>query len=382
MPPPPASAAEGARALCRTAQAAGWTGPDIYDALGAAWPTFLTAGKRRRQALIQLHARAPVDLRPLSRRSHRRIAKTLAVFALAELRLARLDGGEESLESASRALDLLAADEGAGPHAWGYPWDMQTRWSHYRAGTPNVIVTAFAIRALREGAERTSAARLRERAAGAARWVMDTLYRPDLGSFAYHPESATVIHNATMLGARAVWSELGGEPSARTAVERAVERTLAAQRSDGSFPYGEGRGLQFVDAFHSAFVLECMMDLRTVDPGVASALERGAEFYCERFFDQDGRALLWPGRRYPEDAHSAGSGLTALARLSRPGLASRELIERVAARALESMVRRGHAVHRRHRWGRTHVAYVRWADSHMALGLADAAAALSAGASR
>jgi hypothetical protein len=36
----------------------------------------------------------------------------------------------------------------------------------------------------------------------------------------------------------------------------------------------------------------------------------------------------------------------------------------------------GHAVHRRHRWGRTRVRYVRWCDAHVALGLVDAAAVM------
>ena len=35
---------------------------------------------------------------------------------------------------------------------WGYPWDVQTRWSFYPAGSPNVVVTAFAASGLLEGA--------------------------------------------------------------------------------------------------------------------------------------------------------------------------------------------------------------------------------------
>jgi hypothetical protein len=37
----------------------------------------------------------------------------------------------------------------------------------------------------------------------------------------------------------------------------------------------------------------------------------------------------------------------------------------------------GHAVHRRYRWGRSTVRYIRWCDAHVALGLVDAAAALA-----
>lgn len=365
--PPPASrrAADASADLCASAAADEWSGPDIYDALAAPWPGFLTGGKRRRQALIQLHARLPVDIRPLSRRTHRPIAKALALFAMADRRL----GTPAALERAARALALLAADESAGDAAWGYPWDMQTRWSFYAKDSPNVVVTAFAIAALLEGEHR-------ERAEAAARWVQNTLYVDDLGVYGYHPGSRTVIHNATLLGARAAWTIRDTDPRVRPAVARAVERTLAAQQADGSFPYGEGPGLEWVDSFHTAYVLECLADLREVDPAIAPAVERGLAYWRDHFFDARGRALLAPGRAHPEDAHSAGSALTALTRLEAAGFATGGLIERVADRTTDAMVSGGHAVHRRYRWGRTRVHYIRWADAHVALGLANAALAL------
>jgi hypothetical protein len=154
-----------------------------------------------------------------------------------------------------------------------------------------------------------------------------------------------------------------------------VERTLAAQRPDGAFPYGEGENLAFVDSFHTGYVLDCLWHLRGVDPAVEPAVASGLAFYQDRFFDARGRSLLWPGRGHPEDAHSAGTALATLSRLLEAG-SDRDLLARVAARATSAMVREGHAVHRRYRWGRTRVRYVRWADAHMAHGLARAAGAL------
>ena len=104
-------------------------------------------------------------------------------------------------------------------------------------------------------------------------------------------------------------------------------------------------------------------------------MERGAEYY-RGFFDATGRAQLWANRRYPEDAHSAGTALTTLAVLLRRGLVDRELLERVATRVLDAGLADGHAVYRRYRWGHTRVQYLRWSDAHVALGLVDAASAL------
>ena len=364
-----------ARELCLVAAEGDWAGPDIYDGLAARWPRPLTSGPRRRQAIIQLHARAPIDLRPLSRREHRPIAKAAALFAQADLRLAGLGDARRHRASATRALDVVHADQRAGSEAWGYPWDVQTRWGHYLAGSPNVIVTAFAVQALVEGGRALDRPDYRERALAAARWVQERLFRPSGGFYAYHAGSQAVIHNANLLGARA--ASLAGDGDA---VMRAVDRTLSAQAPDGSFPYGEGAGLAFVDSFHTGYVIECLCDLAATT--AADSLGRAADFYCASFFDSSGRATLWPSRRYPEDAHSAGTGLTTLARLQREGLGDPGLLQRVAGRAAHAMVRKGHAIHRRYRWGSTRVRYVRWADAHMALGLANAALALGHGDGR
>jgi hypothetical protein len=156
-----------------------------------------------------------------------------------------------------------------------------------------------------------------------------------------------------------------------------VERTLVGQRADGSWPYGEGRRLGFVDGFHTGYVLDCLSSLRDVDPRVGEAVRRGASYYVEHFFGQDGSARLWGDREFPVDSHSAGTGLTTLAELVRHGDADRDLLAGVARYAGAAMLRDGHAIFRRYRLGRTSVRYIRWCDSHLALGLANAALVLA-----
>jgi hypothetical protein len=66
----------------------------------------------------------------------------------------------------------------------------------------------------------------------------------------------------------------------------------------------------------------------------------------------------------------------------RHGHAGRDLLQRVAERTASHVVRGGHAVWRRYRFGRTTVRYIRWCDAHVALGLADAAEVLAPAAIR
>src|SRR5919108_2673577 len=219
------------RAALRLAESAARTdfrGPDPYDGLPLAWPRSFVAGPRRRQALVQLHARSPVDVRRLYRRRHALIPKALGLYVSVGMRSA------PRAPFAVRAVELLHAERTSGPAAWGYHWDVQTRWSFYRAGSPNVVVTAFAGAALLEAAAVLARAELAARARAAALWVLEELWVEQEGYFAYHagrPVPAN-IHNASMLGAWLVHVALGDDPAARERVARAIERTLAAQRPD------------------------------------------------------------------------------------------------------------------------------------------------------
>jgi hypothetical protein len=367
----PAALVAAALRLAESAAVTDFRGPDPYDGLLWRWPRPLVAGRRRRQAIVQLHARSPVDLRRLYRRQHALIPKALGLYASVGMR------SVPRSPFALRAVDLLNADRSSGPVAWGYHWDVQTRWSYYATGSPNVVVTAFAAGALLEAATALARPEFEARARAAAAWVLEALWTRPGGYFAYHagPGVPANIHNANMLGAWLVHVALGEDPIARDRVAGAVERTLAAQRPDGSWAYGERPDLAWADSFHTGYVLTCLERMRDVDPRVGEAVARGADHY-HRYFDGRGRAQLWPDRPFPEDGHSAGTGLTTLSVLHRRGLIEHGVLERVADRVLVAGLRGGHAVHRRYRRGRSTVRYIRWCDAHVALGLVDAAAAL------
>ena len=119
-----------------------------------------------------------------------------------------------------------------------------------------------------------------------------------------------LIHNANLLGAALC---AGLEPGDPTRPGSALRPTLAAQATDGSWPYGAGAGnLGFVDSFHSGYVLSCLAPFAADRRGRTAPSSAAPRYYTSRFFDAAGRAMLWPDRRYPEDAHSAGTALSTL----------------------------------------------------------------------
>lgn len=363
--------------LIQTAADTHWRGPDPYDGLYIDWPAVFTAGRRRRQAIIQLHARSPVDVRRLYRRRHSLVPKAPALFGQAAARLVAAREDTHLRDLAHDALDTLIADTTCGEDGWGYPWDTQTRWSYYPGGSPNIVATTFSANALAEAAAALGEPAWRQRAERAAAWVAQELFLADEGYFAYHGHSDRLIHNANLLGAALVHELAPKTRQAAEAVRIATARTLDVQRPDGTWPYGEAAGLEWVDSFHTGYVLDSLCRLEGVDPRIPLAIERGARVYLSDFFDVEGRPMLWRRKRYPEDSHSAGTGLTVLARLSARDIVPAEAVRRLASYTLRHMLHRsGHAVFRRQRWGATRVSYTRWCDAPVALGLASAAAFL------
>lgn len=362
-----------AQRLIELAARARWRGPDPYDGLFVRWPAPLVGGRRRRQAIIQLHARSPVDIRRLYRRRHSLVPKAPALLGQAAARLVAAREDVHLRDLARDALQTLFDDTTCGENGWGYPWDTQTRWSYYPGGSPNVVATAFSANALAEAAVTLDEPAWRARAERAAQWAARELFLPEEGYFAYHGHSDRLVHNANLLGAALVHELAPQAPGASEAVCTATARTLDAQLPDGTWPYGEAVGLEWVDGFHTGYVLDSLCRLEGVDPRIPDAIERGARVYLSDFFDGDGRARLWRGKRYPEDSHSAGTGMTVLSRLAARGVVPSEAVERVARYTLARLLHRnGHAVFRRQRWGAARVCYIRWCDAPVALGLASA----------
>src|SRR6185312_1631897 len=79
--------------------------------------------------------------------------------------------------------------------AWGYEFDVQTRWAYYQRGEPNAIVTSFAANALLDAAALTGRSDFSEAAGSAVSFAMDELLVTGRGGpfFAYVPRSTVLI---------------------------------------------------------------------------------------------------------------------------------------------------------------------------------------------
>jgi hypothetical protein len=80
------------------------------------------------------------------------------------------------------------------------------------------------------------------------------------------------------------------DESFRKAAERNLNFVLESQNADGSWYYAKDGKRNFIDHFHTCFVLKALTKIEalTGDSGCTEAIERGVEYYVTNLFDEGG----------------------------------------------------------------------------------------------
>jgi hypothetical protein len=371
----------------------GFAGYDPYDALNSRWfqATPLQRSRFGRLAWTQFHKRSPINFRPLVRIPRERNAKGVALFALAALAEYRRSQTKEAEVEARELLDDLMwmRLKGFKGAAWGYNFDWQSRSFFAPRGTPTVVPTAFAARALCEAAEVFAPEEYLPFARTICDFILNDLHRSEESEsevcFSYSPLDQTRVFNASLLAGETLArvGRLAGEPSLCDWAIRAGRYVARRQRADGSWAYGGNDYQTWADSFHTAFVLGSLsriIDAVGSEPGFAatgvldeldSTLRRGYEFWRERFFLADGWPKYYPDRLYPADAHSAASAIVTLVELRGRIPGTMILADKIAEWAIDNLRdARGYFHYQRRRFYTVRIPYMRWSQAWMAYGLA------------
>ena len=357
--------------LTRSLERRNFSGWDPYDALSSPVLRSLARGRLLRQAATQGLKAVPFNPRSLLGIAPQHHTKGVALCLSAYARLAQLEEGRVYVAFVERlAASLLdravASGDGVG---WAYDFDVQTRWGYYRAGTPNAVVTAFAAHALLDAHELIGDERIPATVNSALDFSRERLLVETGGSsyFGYYPGSNVPIHNANLLLA-SVFARCGAEEASR-----ALAFSLARRRPDGLWPYGEGGRLDWVDGYHTAFILWVLgtwpTEWRT--PELESASSVALDVFVDRLIDADGAARATLASRYPIDIHACASAVWSLSEIPRQSARRLAVAERVLGWTLANMHRAdGGFAFQRRRFFRNTVPYFRWSDAHMLLALA------------
>ncbi len=287
-----------------------WAGWDPYDALNSPFAPALTLGRPvGRRLLTQVVKTSPVNLRPLLRIPCERDAKGVALAASGYARLGSAREDESAALAAVALLDWLL-EHHAPTHTgigWAYHFDVQTRFFHYTRRTPNVIATAFVAHALLDAVRYLGETRFRDPVREIVAFLVhDLLLAGPAPHFRYVDEEPALIHNANLLACSVLArsARLLDDPALAEPAVAPFRTSLDAQAGDGSWPYSERPGGDWVDNFHTGYVLESLATCAYLAPDVPERLLRGVEFWERALFLPDGTPRATSTRDLPHDSHS------------------------------------------------------------------------------
>ena len=361
-----------------------FAGHDPFDALNSRLfqATPLAQSRNARLIWTQLVKRSPTDFRKLAGVPPQRNAKAVALFTLAQLANYRR---MRTAEAETEAHDLLSAllsmklDGYSGP-AWGYNFDWQSRNFFAPRGTPTIVPTAFAARALVEAAQVFQDDKYLCVARGVCDFIVKDLPRTvDTDAelcFSYTPQSSTRIFNATLLAAEvlATVGKLTSENELLALAERATRYVVNNQRPDGSWSYGAEAKQSWIDNFHTAYVLfslKRIIERSSLGVEFQPALQRGYQYWKNNFFLAEGWPKYYHDDPYPADAHAAASAIITLLECRALDSSAAKLAQDVARWTIQKLRdRRVFFYYQRRRFYTVRTPYMRWTQAWMLYALA------------
>jgi hypothetical protein len=381
MPPDLAIAHRELWDYCRAHDFAGY---DPYDGLNSRLfqSTPLKNSRFARLAWTQFFKRSSLNFRKLAGVPRERNVKGIALFALAALAdFRRVQTKETEIQARELLDDLIGMNlKGFKGACWGYNFDWQSRSFFAPKGTPTIVPTAFAARALCEAAEVIDAPAYLPHARTVCDFILNDLNRAEDASdevcFSYSPLDQTRVFNASLLAAEVLGTagSMLKEESLGNLAMRAARYVIRRQHADGSWAYGADGHQAWNDNFHTAFILTSLSRLIErceARDELEAALARGYEFWKERFFLTNSWPKYYPNQLYPADVHSAAAAIVTLVELRGRFPATLNLAEQIAEWTIDNLRSpHGYFYYQRKRFYTNRIEYMRWSQAWMAYALA------------
>jgi hypothetical protein len=223
-----------------------------------------------------------------------------AHYAMGFAYLAQALGSDKYYRRAVHFLEVLKETRCSGydHYCWGYPFHWETRLGTMTEGTPLITTLPYAYEAFLQvyqiDRDRKWLAIMESIAEHAHKDYHDFITSEDASSCSYNPDpkDAGGVINASAY--RAFLLTRAGLDFSREDYRRVAERNLnfvlESQNADGSWYYSTDGERDFVDHFHTCFVLKALAKIEalTGNPRCTEAIERGVDYYVNNLFDHEG----------------------------------------------------------------------------------------------
>lgn len=203
----------------------------------------------------------------------------------------------------ARAIHFLEALKetrcaGYSHYCWGYPFDWETLRGTIREGTPLITTVPYVYEAFKQVWEIDKSdewlqimnsiaehAYLDYKDVPTSSSAATCSYTPD-------PEQSVAVVNANAYRAFLLTSAARDFSEDRywKVAERNLNFVLESQNKDGSWYYAKDGKRNFIDHFHTCFVLKALAKIEALrgHSGCTEAIERGIAYYTTNLFDDSG----------------------------------------------------------------------------------------------
>ena len=222
-----------------------------------------------------------------------------AHYAMGFALLAQTSGKEEYYDRAVHFLNILEATRSPDYNhfCWGYPFDWVTRTGVMTANTPLITTTPYVYEAFSYVHRIDSDERwldiMQSIAEHAANDIKDKEISADRATAGYNPfDTKGGVINASAYRAFLLMSAAlqFSRDDYRRIAERNLNFVLESQQPDGSWPYSIDGVRDFVDHFHTCFVLKALAKIEQLSSheGCRKAIKNGTDYYVRHLFDEGG----------------------------------------------------------------------------------------------
>jgi hypothetical protein len=238
-----------------------------------------------------------------------RFAIADAHYAMGFAFLSQVLGDERYHRRAVHFLEVLQTTRCPGyeHYCWGYPFNWETRHGTITEGTPLITTVPYVYEAFRQvhliDGDRRWLDAMRSIAQHALHDYKDfvTSERASTCSYTPEPDDRGGVINASAYRAFLLTQAAADfhEAQYSQVAERNLNFVIDAQNADGSWYYSADGERDFVDHFHTCFVLKALAKIEAITGNRActNAIERGVRYYAGNLFD--GHGLPRPFSRRP-----------------------------------------------------------------------------------
>jgi hypothetical protein len=222
-----------------------------------------------------------------------------AHYAMGFALLALVTQKSEYYDRAVHFLNILEETRSPGyrHYCWGYPFDWVTRNGVMKAGTPLITTTPYVYEAYSYVHRIDGKARwleiMQSIAEHVANDIKDRKVSEDAATAGYNPaDTQGGVINASAYRAFLLTKAAlqFSRDDYRQMAEMNLNFVINSQQPDGSWFYAADGVRDFVDHFHTCFVLKALSKIEalTGHEGCRTAIQRGVKYYEDNLFDDQG----------------------------------------------------------------------------------------------